>query len=112
MAMETWCENVYDNAPLDFEIRAFYQEIGFQLFATDIAAAWRYESNSHFPLSRQRIIGENLLYIPRLEMFEKLAKDQILSKIPILCFFGFYDYSYQILKKFDLMDYLPHVKNL
>ncbi len=112
VALETWCENVYKNAPLDFKIRAFYEENGFQLFATDIAAAWRYDSNNLFPLSRQRLIGENLLYIPRLEMFEKLSKEELLSKIPIICFFGFYDYAYQILKKFDYFEYLPLLKKL
>lgn len=112
VAMETWCEDVYEELPLDFKIREFYNKIGYQLFASDTAASWRYESDNLFPLSRQRLIGENLLFVPSLEMFAKLDENDLLSKIPILCFFGFYDYSYQILKRYNLLNYLPYVKKL
>ena len=60
--------------------------MGYKLFATDVAAAWRYKTNNLFPLSRQRLIGENLLFVPSLKMFDQIDKSQILSKIPILCF--------------------------
>ena len=112
VALETWCENIYSNMPLDFKIRAFYREIGYQLFATDIAAAWRYDTNNLFPLSRQRLIGENLLFVPTLEMFDQLNENEIISKIPILCFFGFYDYAYNLLKRRKIKRYLPKLEKL
>ncbi len=112
VALETWCEEVYSNIPLDFTIRSVYREMGYKLFATDVAAAWRYKTNNLFPLSRQRLIGENLLFVPSLKMLDQIDKSQILSKIPILCFFGFYDYAYTIINRNKLHSYLPNLKKL
>ena len=112
VALETWCEDVYSNMPLDFNIRSLYREMGYKLFATDVAAAWRYKTNKLFPLSRQRLIGENLLFVPSLKMFDKLDKSKIISKIPILCFFGFYDYAYTIINRKGMQYYLPNLKKL
>ena len=112
VALETWCEDVYKNAPLDFKIRSIYRELGYKLFATDTAAAWRYETNNLFPLSKQRLIGENLLFVPSLKMFDKIKDREIETKLPILCFFGFYDYAYTLIKRKGLIKYLPRLKNL
>ena len=112
VALETWCENVYSNMPLDYCIRSVYREIGYKLFATDVAAAWRYETNNLFPLSRQRLIGENLLFVPSLKMFDQLDEPETISKIPILCFFGFYDYAYTIIKRKGITNYIPKLKRI
>ena len=112
VALETWCENVYSNMPLDYKIRSYYNDLGYKLFATDVAAAWSYKTNNLFPLSRQRLIGENLLFVPSLAMFDKLDESMTISKIPILCFFGFYDYAYTIIDRKGIKNYIPKLKRI
>ena len=112
VALETWCEDIYKEMPLDFDIRSLYREIGYKLFDTDIAAAWRYKSNNLFPLSKQRLIGENLLFVPSMEMFDNISNENIKNKIPILCFYGFYDYAYNLIIRRNIKSYLPILRNL
>lgn len=101
LALETWCTDVYKNIPLDFEIMSYARSLGYELFGVDTAAAWKHLSGRKFKGSKQRLIGNNMLFVPCTDKLLNLSKDSIQSKLLILCYYGFYDYANFIAEKID-----------
>jgi len=114
VALETWADEVYEGVPLDFDIRRFYNALGYKLFASEPAAAWRYKVNCHLPMSRQRLIGENLLYFPSPTTLLCVNDDDLLPKLLVMCYYGFYDYAFYVSslrKRHDMAQYIVDIYN-
>lgn len=100
VALESWSDYVYEDIPLDFEIKSFYYKIGYKLFHVDPAAGyWKYDTGGKYPRSQGRYMGDNLLFVPSEDLLSNLSDAHLESKILVLSYFRFYDYCYYISKK-------------
>ena len=112
-ALETWSDYVYEKIPLDFEIKSFYYERGYRLFLSDSAAGyWKYDTKGRYPKSQGRFMGDNLLFVPNLELLAKLSEEDLISKIIVLAYFRFYDYCYYVLSELEKKDLLVNVDKI
>lgn len=112
VALETWADDVYEGVPLDFDIRRFYNAIGYKLFASEPAAAWKYKVQRDLPMSRQRLIGENLLYFPSPSIIACVCDHDLLSKLYVMCYYGFYDYAFYLASLRKMHDVANHIENI
>lgn len=95
--LETWCHPVYSDAPLMHEILQLTYSLGYELWATEPAAAWRYRidnENLNMQHTRQRLIGLNLMLVPRLELLKKLDTLRVRARVEILRLYGFLDSAF------------------
>ncbi len=113
VALETWSEEVYESVPLDFEIMKLYHEIGYVLFHKDSAGGyWKFDTEGKFARSQGKFTGDNLLFLPSIELLSKLSKEDLTAKLIVMSYFRFYDYSFYVLKNLEKMDLLPIIENI
>jgi len=92
---ETWCAEVYKNAPLMHEVIAYMNSLGYQVFDMEIAAAWRHGKNSN---SKRKAIGYEVLFV-KTEITDLLHnnKEYFLKFILLLELYGYRDYAIYLL---------------
>jgi len=95
---ETWCAEVYKDAPLMHEIIAYMDSLGYQVFDMEIAAAWRHGASSNKSNSKTKSIGYEVLFV-KTKNIESLYKDHeyFLKFILLLELYGYRDYAIYLL---------------
>ena len=108
--LETWVHPVYSGAPLMQDILQLLYPLGYELWAVETAASWRYKiENADFRMdgARQRLIGLNLMLLPSFDNLKLIAAERIQARIKILRWYGFLDAAYLLAEHIgnrDLMD--------
>ena len=97
---ETWCTEVYEGSPLTHDVMSYMDELGYQVFDINVAAAWQHQTNaltdSH---CKAKTIGFDLLFVKKLEYYKPESVNQLL-KFSALCeLFGFRDYAVAMLEQ-------------
>lgn len=90
---ETWCAEVYKNAPMMHDVIAYMNTLGYQVFDMELAAAWRHSNNNN----KRRAIGYEILFV-KTENIDKLKTEQLKKYILLLELYGFRDYAIELLK--------------
>lgn len=97
---ETWCAEIYHGAPLTHEVMRLLNEMGYEIFDINIAAAWSHRSQTLSDVNaKSRMVGFDLLFIKK---FDQISFPDSLSllKFAGLCeLFGFRDYALMALEQ-------------
>lgn len=99
---ETWCAEVYKDAPLMHEIIGYMDALGYQIFDMELAAAWRHGASRNKSNSKPKSIGYEVLFV-KTKNLEHLYKDHeyFLKFILLLELYGYRDYAIYLLSNED-----------
>ena len=98
---ETWCTEVYRNAPMINHIIDYMASLGYEIFDIETAAAWKYENSSKI-ISRRRKIGFEVLFVKSFAELNKNNKESIIKHSLLLDYLGFRDYALFLDSQFSL----------
>jgi FkbM family methyltransferase len=87
---ETWCAEVYKDAPLMHEVIGYMDSLGYQVFDMELAAAWRHGVKAIS--SKAKSIGYEILFVKTKDLNTK-NKKQVLKFMLLLELYGYRDYA-------------------
>jgi FkbM family methyltransferase len=93
---ETWCYEVYKDAPMMHEVIAYMDSLGYQVFDMELAAAWRHTDN--MKSGKQKTIGYEILFVKKYENINMAHEQQLIKLALLLELYGYRDYAYFLLK--------------
>ncbi|MBU79565.1 MAG: hypothetical protein CMD29_05530 [Flavobacteriales bacterium] len=101
VSCETWCTEVYKDAPKFNEVINYMDKLGYEVFDIETAASWKYISPNKV-FSRKRKIGFEILFVKSHTNLDINHKKRILKHSLILEYLGFRDYSIFLDSLFEL----------
>jgi len=101
VSCETWCAEVYKDAPKFNEVINYMNDLGYEVFDIETAASWKYISSNKV-FSRKRKIGFEILFVKSYDYLDNINKKMIINHSLILEYLGFRDYSIFLDSLFEL----------
>lgn len=119
---ETWLHEVHKGQALSSKIQLEMNELGFEVFDINIAAAWNRKGfRLHHLNGKRQIVGLDFLFLKKLENCISWSKEKIIKAAATAEAYGFADYSFQLIDhaenidsqtKADLFDLLKNKSRL
>jgi FkbM family methyltransferase len=106
---ETWCAEVYKDAPMMHQIITYMDSLDYQVFDMELAAAWKHGSKEIY--SKRKSIGYEILFVKNNIKHDNEAT---LTKFLLLLeLYGYRDYALYWLSKLEIKnkDFLFNVMN-
>jgi FkbM family methyltransferase len=107
---ETWCERVYDGAPLTHEVMGLMYDLGYTAFEVNVAASWLYRTSLNNVNGKARTIGFDILFMKRPDALHFTDLDRLLKFAGLAELFGFRDYGAYALESSSMASH-DRVKN-
>jgi len=98
---ETWCTEVYRNAPMFNHIINYMVSLGYEVFDIETAAAWKYGNSSRI-ISRKRKIGFEVMFVKSHSKLNNNDKESLIKHSLLLDYLGFRDYALFLDSQFSL----------
>ena len=87
---ETWCAEVYKNAPMMHEVIQYMNNHGYQVFDMELAAAWKHGNKE--VSSKRKSIGYEILFV-KVKDINVVHNQQIIKLLLLLELYGYRDYA-------------------
>ena len=96
---ETWCAEVYKNAPMMHEVIDYMHSLGYQVFDMELAAAWKH-GHKHVSC-KPKSIGYEVLFV-KIKNINNKYSDQILKLVLLLELYGYRDYALYLMSSLKM----------
>lgn len=92
VSCETWCSEIYENAPNFNQIINYMDSLGYEIFDMETAAAWKFNCKVKV-VSRKRKIGFEVLFVKSHMNLSINNRESLKKHILILEYLGYRDYA-------------------
>jgi len=103
ITLETWTEEIHKGQKLCFDIMKFMHEQSFTFFDLEEGAHWKRKTAIPNLRGKSQITQVDLLYFKKIKNFfeEKPSFEKIVKAIAIADVWGFPDYSFELIEKYE-----------